>query len=525
MSPLRSRKIRLFGMNASPTVALVFVIPLAVFLMILLMGYQFVSLQTEHESLIHPPNHPLHSIVNPGAVVQKASNSAAVGGNQHDDLLEPVKKENEPPLLQNKKLQSDDSDKTEKTFESIGTDVEYHIVFSTGCTAFQDWQSYVFFYQAMKIKQPGTVTRIVSGCNEKEEATLRKIFQEQIIPMEPNRFKIHFTPDFAKILKPGIDYPYFNKPCGMKHWLETALGFPDNPQNEDAIVVLLDPDQAIMRPFQNNDFSNTAWMHVDPDKVRTQIMHGAPMGQRYGFALQWKEKVRMSYVAPDLPEPSPVDSLSREDANAGYVVGPPYIATARDMYKICDLWCQFAPRVHGASTPPLTISPRQHLLAEMFAYCLAAAHLELHHQTAASFMVSSVGGGRGEGWMYVDKLSDEEVCQPDSIDPEALPNVLHFCQRYGWGPFFFGKRKLPHTFLTCESPLLKEPPATILTDYHEAQFPENVKQFDKRSAKENAFIVCFMIELLNEAATYFKQHHCNANANMEHSMVLSALKK
>mgnify|MGYP005856126487 CR=1 FL=1 len=342
MSPLlRGRKIRLFGLSASPTVALAFVLPVAVFVMILLMGYQFVSLQTEHESLMHPPNHPLHVIANPGTVnaPNKKTTNSVVGGKQHDNLLEwSVEKEHDPEKNQS-------ADKTEKRTESIGTDVEYHIVFSTGCTAFQDWQSYVFFYQAMKIKQPGTVTRIVSGCNEQEEATLRQIFEQQIIPMEPNRFKIHFTPDFAKILKPGIDYPYFNKPCGMKHWLETALGFPDNPDNEDAIVVLMDPDQAIMRPFQNNDFSNTAWMHVKPDHVRTHIMHGAPMGQRYGFSLQWKEKVRMSYVAPNLS--SPVDSLSREDANAGYVVGPPYIATARDMYKICDLWCQFAPRVHG----------------------------------------------------------------------------------------------------------------------------------------------------------------------------------
>ena len=132
----------------------------------------------------------------------------------------------------------------------------------------------------------------------------------------------------------------------MKHWLEQALGFPDNPQNENAIVILMDPDQAIMRRFEKNDFSNTAWLHLkDPDNVHTQIMHGAPMGQRYGFYLQWKTKVRMSYVLPN--EPSPVDDLSNNDANSGYVVGPPYIATARDMYAICDLWCQFAPRVHG----------------------------------------------------------------------------------------------------------------------------------------------------------------------------------
>jgi len=34
-----------------------------------------------------------------------------------------------------------------------------------------------------------------------------------------------------------------------------------------------------------------------------------------------------------------------------------------------------------------------------------------------------------------------------------------------------------------------------------------------------------MIDLLNEAATYFKDQHCDASANKERSMLLSALKK
>ena len=318
-------------------------IPLAVFMMMLVMGYSFLSEHTANQSLMHPPDHPLHIIANPNSiskpvVKQQQQQNVAQSDVKPEQQVQPE----EAPPKERLKVPHE-----KPKIEPIGTDVEYHIVFSTGCSAFQDWQSYVFFYQAMKIKQPGTVTRIVSGCNEKEEATLRQIFQDTIVPMEPERFKIHFTPDFAKILKPGINYPYFNKPCGMKHWLEQALGFPDNPQNEDAIVILLDPDQAIMRPFKDNDFSNTEWIHLkDPNNVRTQIMHGAPMGQRYGFYLQWKEKVRMSYVAPE-DQPSPVDSLSNQDANSGYVVGPPYIATARDMYSICDLWCQFAPRVHG----------------------------------------------------------------------------------------------------------------------------------------------------------------------------------
>lgn len=157
------------------------------------------------------------------------------------------------------------------------SNVEYHIIFSSGCKTSQDWQSFVFFYQAMIVKQPGTVTRIVSGCNEEQEATLRKTFREMIEPMAPGRFKVHFTPDYSNLVP---NYKYFNKPFGTKHWLENVLGFPDNPTTEDAIVILLDPDQAIVRPFTNNDFSNTIWKEIEEGKEpRTRIEHGFPMGQ------------------------------------------------------------------------------------------------------------------------------------------------------------------------------------------------------------------------------------------------------
>lgn len=237
--------------------------------------------------------------------------------------------------------------------------VEYHIVFSTGCSIFQDWQSYVFFYFAMVRDQPGTVTRIVSGCSKDDQATLQKLFDDQIATMvEPGRFQIHFTPDFSR-LKPGILYKYWNKPFGMKHWMENALGFPGKPINEDAIVILMDPDQMIVRPFRNNDFSHTIWAKTteksSDGEPRTRIEHGKPMGQKYGFRLQWKDKINTKLVLPE-GETSPIDEMSNDEALQGYVVGPPYIATARDMYAIVTKWTEFALPVHDQYP---------HLLAEM----------------------------------------------------------------------------------------------------------------------------------------------------------------
>lgn len=195
---------------------------------------------------------------------------------------------------------------------------EYHIVFSTGCSLYQDWQSYVFFHRVMTIGQAGTVTRIVSGCDDKEsEAKMIDIFNEQIRPMAPDRFKIHVTPDFS-LLDNGKHFVYFNKPFGMKHWLENALGFPKNPINKDAIVILVDPDQLFLRPFRNNDFTNTNWAFIKKGKQPyTKIEHGRPMGQLYGFGLQWRDKVNMTAIAPN----SPADKLTRDEARTGYVVG------------------------------------------------------------------------------------------------------------------------------------------------------------------------------------------------------------
>jgi hypothetical protein len=177
------------------------------------------------------------------------------------------------------------------------------------------------------------------------------------------------------------------------------------------------------------------------------------------------------------------------------------------MYKIVVKYSDFAIPVHDQYP---------YLLAEMFAYCLAAAHQKLAHQTAASFMVSDVGSGQGEGWSYVDKLPDDEVCHPKSV--EELPNVIHFCQRYGIGKYFFGKRRLPKDFLTCESPLMREPTADDL-DTNLVQWPDGTsKKWSAEHAKRNRFMLCQLIPALNAAASYFKRNHCDSSkANFEKS--------
>ena len=83
----------------------------------------------------------------------------------------------------------------------------YHTVISTGCSTFQDWQSYVFFFHLLHSGQEGPVTRIASGCSEEDAHTLTDIFEKEIATMAPGRFRLHLTPDFSRI-KRGTTFKY-----------------------------------------------------------------------------------------------------------------------------------------------------------------------------------------------------------------------------------------------------------------------------------------------------------------------------
>lgn len=58
--------------------------------------------------------------------------------------------------------------------------------------------------------------------------------------------------------------------------------------------------------------------------------------------------------------------ISVNEAVAGYAVGPPYMMHTRDWVKVIDLWIKMCPRVNERHPG---------ILAEMYGFCIAAAHL------------------------------------------------------------------------------------------------------------------------------------------------------
>lgn len=132
--------------------------------------------------------------------------------------------------------------------------------------------------------------------------------------------------------------------------MEHALGYKkgEDHRHDNDIIILLDPDQIIMRPF-TNDFSK----HPEALKknrhnlpVWDKITHGQPFAQQYGFHNQWHSKTDITTIAKKEELPSPLESMDRDMINENFAAGPPYMATGRDFYKIADKWAEFGVGVH-----------------------------------------------------------------------------------------------------------------------------------------------------------------------------------
>jgi hypothetical protein len=427
----------------------------------------------------------------------------------------------------------------------------YHIIFSTDCSGYQHWQSYLLYFSAMRVGQPGKVTRIASGCKDKEREELIEWHKKHVTPMsplnEPNKYTLHLTPHFSAVKddsgKVVDDYEFFNKPFGLLHWLENyddsrdkygiSYSTDNDPKNTpslkldpDDIVILLDPDMVLLRPI-TQDFTPTKYYKPKFTSRKqsevTMVSHGHPFGQDYGFGSSWAE-LNLTRITGSAT--SPALKVSNQDAHMKYAVGPPYVATASDMYKIAQKWAEFVPR---------TYKEYPYLLAEMYAYCIAAADLQLPHVNVASLMVSGHTISDTEGWDFLEGIPSEDICRfgafvivkafeksreenlmADKGFSNAVakfPHVLHICQRYMVGEWFFGKRKLPHDYFSCESPILVTPPDNLGFAFKYRVRPGDPRDqhisLDPHEMKASSFMICSISKALQDAAVYFKASHCS----------------
>ena len=157
-------------------------------------------------------------------------------------------------------------------------DETYHIVFSTGCSEFQDWQSIGMYSSAIAVKQRGIITRIASGCKPDQEKSIRHAMSHL-----PSNCRVHFAPNTEVKDHNGHFYKYANKPLGMMHWLTYA----DPPIPPSATVALCDPDFFFLKPLYHDSFDHPSKYFASGKSKKTpmptRLTKGQMIAQRYGI--------------------------------------------------------------------------------------------------------------------------------------------------------------------------------------------------------------------------------------------------
>jgi len=160
-----------------------------------------------------------------------------------------------------------------------------HIIFSTDCTFFQDWQTLLVFHSAVRVGQKGAITRIASGCDEAKKLELIGLYAK-LFP----QYSVHFTPDYKRDGKTKKKYDFYNKPYGVQHWLLNAVP----PVKSGVVIALIDPDFIFLRPLVTTVAghpSNIFNHRFDPTKdvVPIKAGRGVPVSQMYGLGAPWAD--------------------------------------------------------------------------------------------------------------------------------------------------------------------------------------------------------------------------------------------
>lgn len=165
--------------------------------------------------------------------------------------------------------------------KSIDHQRNIHVVFSTSCTYYQNWQSIVLFYSAITVGQIGPITRIASGCTPSEQKSLMELYS-LIFPS----YFIHFTPDFNQELSNrfNMKYSYYNKAFGLLHWLRNSTVSIPN----DTVIAFIDPDFLFLRPLHVYSVDDSSILIKDSIKFNySKYQRWNSIGASYAIGTAW----------------------------------------------------------------------------------------------------------------------------------------------------------------------------------------------------------------------------------------------
>ena len=289
------------------------------------------------------------------------------------------------------------------------------------------------------------------------------------------------------------------------------------------VIVLLDPDMIILRPFlfhiESESKKFAEWQHTSTTdknsnngKIRDlYVREGHPVSQKYGIGAKW---IRWKGFCDDKKSCHPDDRYAWKY----YSVGPPYIMHKNDWLKITPKWVDYSPLA-------LEYEPQPSILAEMYSYVLACAYFDLPHQYLFSMFSDPTSNGGMENvdnlnWQFLENGKDANSNYHEF-------HIIHFCQGY-WlgqtrnqgtirnGGYNWHKGHVPLEMMyNCEIPLLTE-----LSDSDD-ELIQMYKNRDSQRDKRHYWILYHLYKYVNQAVLNYRLKYCpNDINNLKYKLVL-----
>jgi hypothetical protein len=404
-------------------------------------------------------------------------------------------------------------------------DSDQHIVFSTGCNAFQHWQAEVLLNSAMHAGQCGSMTRIVVGCDKKVVEVIRTHAggaADELISnavLERSTFpglKVHVAPAIPE----AREFPWFNKPWSFHHWLKEK-----GDSITERAIAILDPDEFFLQPLTQRKGDKSAdgfrilnnWPEAMASQVTDVVKPGMAVCQEYGLGTVWLNMFDKTKICPGGAS-SPCAKMDQRQGMLHYPCGPPYIFENGDFRKVMPTWWELM--------KPVYAQDKGDIQADMYAYVYAAIHHDVKHVVLQNYMVSNVdvgADGGGEGWPLIDKIQSMSCHNPLLPAGTPRPGFVHAAGHYkactkgdpikyeanecpeheGSVLWNFHKGHVPSTILNCDEPLIMTPP----DDLYNVQYTPR--------GKRSAFLMCNLIFMINRAATDYKKKFCKSGYQLK----------
>ena len=383
-------------------------------------------------------------------------------------------------------------------------DGKLHIIFSSGCNYFQHWQSELLLASAYWVGQRGRITRLVSGCHDKTAETVAHSHQtfpsgknDLLVPLKDlNRsvnenFGLYVTPSF----KGAKDFPWINKPSSIEYFMKHAA--PELERAGETVIAILDPDFIFLKSMTQSELPSSDVLTSGsrkPKRGMNVVRKGRPVAQRYGIGGGWVHRFPVKKIAG---ADSHALTYSSSSAAHSFSVGPPLMLHIDDAKELSTLWSKYM-------RPVLKID--NDILADMWAYSMAAAHLDLEHEILDQYMVStwcSHSGCKGQGWPWLDPWFEEPLKCTDPAVPAGakLPNFIHLASNFKAPDnkeWMFHKGHVPPDILSCDTPFIIESPDNIV---------DVSKSF---KTKVSGWVLCHTVRALNRLLREYKEKFCKS---------------